>query len=767
MGGKTIMKRSLFKVVSIMIVIALLTGVLSIIPVSASETYGDYNYIELEDGTVAIVMYKGSDNNLIIPSTINGKTVSQIGTMSFWYNDYLEYVKLPTNLVSIDSLAFAFCPNLKEIEFPKTLETVEYNFLAGTKPEKVSIAYGLKKIPENFLKENDKLTEITIPDTVTDIGTNAFYKCTALSEITLPKSLKTIGKDAFAYTNITSVTIPSGIEAGYGAFRFSALKTAVFEDGTTCIPNGMFRSCEKLNKVTMPNTVTALGSEIFWGDTALTYLELSSAVSTTDYLPPFSGSSIQILKIAEGMERVPDYLCSEMTSLVTVQLPDSVTEIGKEAFKQCSSLNTIEFPKNLTTIDDKTFNGTGLTEITLPKSLTTCGDFIFMDSALSKVTFESGTVKIPDNACEFAGELKTVVIPSTVKEIGNGAFAGCSKLSGVKFPLALESLGSGAFGGCTEIKSIVIPKTLKECGASPFSNSGITDVKLEYGLATIYQRMFYDCANLETIKIPSSITEIGTEAFRNCSALKSITIPAKVKTVGTYVFNNSGLESVVLQDGMVEIPDYIFSWCKNLKNVSMPDTVKTIGEEAFRSCTSLELIDFSSSLEVIDTRAFYLCNNLKSVTFPDTFVKTSIASFADCTSLEEVNFNENIKEIVGFDNCSSLKSVVIPKNAKVIYGCGFGFVDDQLVEDFIIYGYRNSSAESYANKYGVKFVAIDAILGDVDNSGIVNVNDATLVQKYCAKLIGESEINLDVADVNKDGEVNISDATAIQKMLVA
>ena len=88
---------------------------------------------------------------------------------------------------------------------------------------------------------------------------------------------------------------------------------------------------------------------------------------------------------------------------------------------------------------------------------------------------------------------------------------------------------------------------------------------------------------------------------------------------------------------------------------------------------------------------------------------------------------------------------------------------------FTVYGYSDTVAKTYADKNELRFVPLDDtfMLGDVDDNGIVNITDATLIQKYCAKLVGESDINLDVADVNNDGNVNIADATAIQKMLVA
>ena len=279
--------------------------------------------------------------------------------------------------------------------------------------------------------------------------------------------------------------------------------------------------------------------------------------------------------------------------------------------------------------------------------------------------------------------------------------------------------------------------------------------------------MFFDCKQLSSFNFPSTVTEIGMAAFRNCESLKTITIPKKITTVGSGAFAQSGLVSGSFEYGTVNIPDHVFQGCNSMATITMPDTVKTIGEEAFNACNGMEKIEFSSSLETIGVKAFYYCKGLKTVTFPESLVKTDQSAFEGCSALEEVNLNENIQYVKGFNNCTSLKSVVVPKNAD-ISGSKFGFAGREAIKDFILYGYSGSKAEKYASANGVKFVAIDKmLLGDVNGDGFVNITDATLIQKYCAKLVGESDINLDVVDVNNDGEINISDATAIQKILVS
>lgn len=147
----------------------------------------------------------------------------------------------------------------------------------------------------------------------------------------------------------------------------------------------------------------------------------------------------------------------------------------------------------------------------------------------------------------------SVVIPNTVKSIGDSAFYGCTGLKNITIPDSVTSIGYGAFSSCT----------------------GLTNITLPDSLTHINFRTFGDCTALEGIKIPDSVTSIGEGAFYNCSGLTSIIIP----------------------DSVTHIGEYAFSGCRGLTNITIPDSVTSIGEYAFRNCSKLQDIIFKGTIK--------------------------------------------------------------------------------------------------------------------------------------------------------------------------
>ena len=162
----------------------------------------------------------------------------------------------------------------------------------------------------------------------------------------------------------------------------------------------------------------------------------------------------------------------------------SVTSIGKEAFKGCSSLASVNIGDNVISIGDSAFEGcSGLTSVHVTDLAAWC-----------KISFSDNPLKYAHHLYQNSTEIKDLVIPNSVTSIASGAFSGCSGLTSVTIPSSVTSIGSNAFSGCSDLTSVNIP----------------------YGVKSIAFGAFYGCSSLTSVNIPYSVTSIGSDAFHYC-----------------------------------------------------------------------------------------------------------------------------------------------------------------------------------------------------------------------------------------------------------
>ncbi len=244
-----------------------------------------------------------------------------------------------------------------------------------------------------------------------------------------------------------------------------------------------------------------------------------------------------------------------LTSLV---MPDSVTYIGPSAFDDCTSLVSVTVSKGLKTLYPAFDGCTSLENIYLSDIAAWCNVGLSYDYS-SPMYYASNVY--------LNGELVTeLVIPSSVKEIGNFSFFGWDKLESVTVPLSVTRIGYYAFAQCTSLKDVDLPNTLR----------------------TITGGIFEGCTALESIVIPDSVTYIGGYVFRNCTSLTSVTVPSTLTDIGTKIFYGcSALESIVLPDALTIIRAETFRYCDKLRDITIPDGVTQIGKNAFSQCYAL------------------------------------------------------------------------------------------------------------------------------------------------------------------------------------
>ena len=277
-------------------------------------------------------------------------------------------------------------------------------------PQELKGYYSVKegtRIICNHAFADCSLSNIAIPDSVTDIGDYAFEYCCSLSNMVIPNSVTSIGDYAF-----------------YGC---RSLSNIVIPDSVTKIGDYTFSVCSSLSKIVIPNSVTKIGDYAF-----------------------SDCSSLSKIVIPNSVTKIGDYAFSDCSSLSKIVIPNSVTDIGDYAFAHCS-LSNIAIPDSVTAIGYGAFSGCrSLSKIVIPDSVTKIGDYAFsFCSSLSKIAIPDSVTDIGDYAFEYCSSLSNIVIPNSVTSIGAYAFYGCSSLSNIVIPDSVTTIGYGAFSGCS------------------------------------------------------------------------------------------------------------------------------------------------------------------------------------------------------------------------------------------------------------------------------------------------------------------------------
>ena len=296
-----------------------------------------------------------------------------------------------------------------------------------------------------------------------------------------------------------------------------------------------------------------------------------------------------------------------ITSFDELQYFTGLTNIGNEAFRDCSCLTSVTIPSSVTSIGESAFREcSGLTSVNIPESVTSIGKWAFY----------------------HCNKLTSVTIPNSVESIGLSAFYLCSSLTSMTIPNSVTSIGNAVFSQCTSLTSITV-----ENGNSYYvSENGVLFNKNKTSLLC-----FPAGKTQSTYAVPESVTEIRPYAFDHCRNLTSVTIPNSVTSIGNYAFNGcSKLTSVTIPNSVTTLGYYAFYQCTGLTSVSIGNSVTSIGMSTFRQCTSLNSITIPNSVTRIDMEAFKGCTSLTSATIPESVTSIGVQAFKDCPVLTSV-----------------------------------------------------------------------------------------------------------------------------------
>ncbi|MBQ6771871.1 MAG: leucine-rich repeat domain-containing protein [Bacteroidales bacterium] len=501
---------------------------------------------------------------------------------------------------------------------------------------------------------------LAIPNSVTYIGSQAFYYCEGLNPISFGNAVNYIGDNAFTYTGWYNnheygILYLCNWCIGYKEITPSGVLNIA--DGTLGIASGAFFDCSL--QLALPNSLLYIGDDAFrkWYGNGL-------------YGPLILPNSL--IYIGERAF----YNCENLSGELAI--PNSMTYIGKEAFHGCSGFTgNLTIGNSVTYIGEWAFNNcSGFTgSLIIPNSVTYIGQDAFRDCSgfTGSLTISNSLETIEESTFYQCTGLTSISFGSSVTEIGSNAFSGCINLTALDIPEPVVTIGSGAFSNCTRLTSVTMGNSVTTIDANAFENctSPLT-VTLGNSVETIEANAFYGCTGLTSITIPSSVTYIGSNVFEGCIGLATLNYNATNSTFepwGWYYYDwlegCTSLTTVNIGETVEVIPDGFIKDCSTVTSVNFanPSSLVTIGNEAFYGCTGLTSIDLPNTITEIGQSAFESCSGLTSVTIPNSVVTIGWKAFANCTGMTALSIGTSVTTIESeaFQYCTSLTSATIPE----------------------------------------------------------------------------------------------------------
>ncbi len=661
----------------------------------------DNAYYSSSDG---VLFDKKAEELLRFPQSRVGAVTVPAGTKILnggSFNDCaaVTSVALPDSAIGVENNAFIGCTALTAFS------------VSGSNPLYSAVGGVL------FNKDADEVVccpvgyagDYTVPAGVTIIGDGAFYGCTGLTGVTLPDGLKDIGTGAFSScANLTEFAIPAGItEINPSAFSDCVkLQSVTIPEGVKTIWSGAFDGCTALSSVVYPDSVTQVGADTLnktaYYQNALNW-EADGLYNNKCMIAAPAALNAS-LTVKSGTVCIAANACYK-SGVTALTVPDSVVNIGEDAFDGCEKLASVTLSNNLKTLGSGAFWGCmKLNSITLPDGITEIGYGALFDTAYSNDTanWKNGILYCGDYLVDTDMELSEhAEIKDGTVLLANYVF-GDTYITGVTIPGSVRYIGTDAFDSCEDLTSVIMGEGIMSIGGWAFTN----------------------CGSLRFVRVPASVTQIGPYAFGFEYDFPDFPefpdIPDSVNTAKTVKATKATKAAVFMDydyEDMYKVVDGF--------NLGCYADSAAYGY-ALEYKVPYTLITPGSGLELIDKNNFLVDRE-----------DGQLISAANGLTVAELLGRLNAGNVVVADAAGK----TLPMTGIVGTGCEIRLMDGETVKD--------------------KLTAV--ILGDTDGNGKVQIPDARQTLRAAAKLEPfTTAAQMRAADVTgSDGAVNVEDARLI------
>ena len=665
--------------------------------------------------------------NIISNTYSNGQGVIEfdadlttIGKEAFYKSPTLMSISIPSTITSIGTDAFANCSVLTKLNISDLSAWCKIDFAnANANPLSLSTRLYLNNV---------EITELNIPEDVTEIKPFAFRYFKRLKHLNIHDNISSIGDYAFqACSSLENIIIGDGVrKIGIRAFEACAMKELTIGKSLISISDYAFVWCEALETITISSYNITMGSDPFQNTTPtrvnIKITNWGGFCSNTLYRIPgekhvyIDDKEITELVIPDNVTRIGEKAFYDFCFLTSISIPSSVTEIGSNAFNNCTG--TLSINSKLLESDDSNLKysvgNSSFSKIIIGDNITRIGDSAFYRlRSLKSVVMSDSITEIGALAFFQCENLTEINLSSNLTKIGQRAFCYCTLLSNVTFDNKLNSIGDRAFEQCTSLTKVVIPNSVTELGDYAFYGcSALIHAKIGNGVTNLGFCVFCDCSALTELAIGTGLTDVEENAFLECNIkkiyisdlkawckvkfekspiipdlstpaelylngtrIKDLTIPNGVTRIESYTFINFDITSISLPNSVTSIGAGTFAYNFNLKSVKLPDSIQTMDDAAFAFCTSLTEITLPEDLTSIGG-GFYGISTINpgngmGMVGGGSFVSEGV--FGGCTGLTTITIPANVTRIEGkiFDGCENLQVYCKPLTPPSLYSVDF------------------------------------------------------------------------------------------------
>lgn len=568
--------------------------------------------------------YRSSIRTVVIE---NG--ITDIGSYAFLECDQLENIIIPDSIVWISSSAFQNCDRLIDIE------------------------NGVSYVDRWVVGCDSSVTSVSLREDTVGICEGAFEFGKNLTSLTIPDSVNIVCKTFSRYDHL-----PEEENGVFYVDRWAvdcdpSVTSVSLREDTVGICNSAFVSCRDLVSIAIPSSVRRIGDAAFGGCNSLE--NITVAEQNPNYV------TVNGVLYDFAMTELIKYPVAKATSSFVV--PSGVVSIGSCAFYECEALISVSIPNTVTNIRQGAFHTcVNLKDVIFEKDsqLIEIGDCAFVVcNALTNITIPSSVQVLGDRAFSYCHYMETIVFDedSQLNRMGEGVFLHCMSLTDIYIPKDVESIEKEVFCGCSELTSVTFGENsrLNSIGKTAFTSS-----------------------KLEHIQIPKTVTKIAMGAFYDCSGFSGAWIHPenpnyKLIDGNLYTMDQTVLMQYIdkdelefeIPDGVISIGDSAFYNCETLTNIVIPNSVTSIGEYAFSFCSGLVSFTYDGTVDewnaITKPEYWDQCSGAYAIVCNDAVIPSTNTSISS-TSTKPEQTTQAEQTTQGDDDVAAAPGETIPNS---------------------------------------------------------------------------------------------------------